>query len=1196
MGEGRVSAASRAGDSLLKTFGHGTLAEAALAAIEAGVYIIGTDGHCRFINEAGLRLIGYSAEEVLGRNMHALIHHSHTDGSPYPEHACPLLRTITAGQAVRLDNEILWRKDGSFFMAEYSSAPIQDGGEILGGIVIFRDRSDHAEAQTRLSVQFAVSRILAGEANLETTPLRILQAIGGAFGWQSGAFWVRAEDEEDLQRQACWCNAEGGDADAEDRYPSRTQARGGIEVTPGTGGASGSAPAGWHRIDIPVMLGQDILGLIAFGSAQPIRLDEDLRNTLTSLGQQIGHFLERARIAQRLREREKQYRFMADSIPQLVWTALRDGKLDYVNARWTEYCGLPFERAIGAGWEEVVHPDDIAAMRRAWEVSIATGCSYVVESRLRGAEGGYRWFLSRGVPLKSSTGRVLRWFGTSTDVEDAKRAEDEIRRSEQRFRSLIEAASAIVWLATPTGHLETEQPSWAAFTGQRFQDYRGGGWLDAVHPADRALTEEVWAEAVQNRTMYVVEHRLRRHDGMYRHMAVRAVPILDREGQIREWIGLHADTTEQRQTDHALRESRERLRAALLASRTGTFRWDIRTDAFEMDEGFERLVGLPHADSPRTIKEAVAAFIHPEDQERIQAEIARIVSGGTEVDIEFRVLRNDTGEVRWISGKGATTRDLDNRPLHMIGACVDITDRRRFEDELVSAKEAAEEANRAKSQFIANMSHELRTPLSAVIGYTELIEEELTESEAETTSEILEDIQKIRGNARHLLELINDVLDLSKIEAGKMDVQPEDFEVLPALQDISGTVQALVTKNGNALILDLPDDLGQMHSDATKLRQSLLNLLSNAAKFTENGTVTLSARRVQEAKGGAMLRFTVQDTGIGIDSEQQKKLFQRFSQIDASTTRKFGGTGLGLALTRAFCHMLGGDISVQSEKGVGTRFTIELPADMRAVRAGVEPAGEVDEPEAGEDLVLVIDDDAPTRDLLSRFLAREGFAVRSATDGEAGLELARSLRPSAILLDVMMPHMDGWAVLSALKADPDLAEIPVIMISVVQEKSLAFSLGAADYLTKPVDWRRFKNTMERYRTPDLLGSALLIIGDVQTRVELRQLLEAEGWAVREAGTADAALEEIAKERPQAVLLDLQAPELDGLSFLRALRKLPDGKSLPVIAVTERGLTPQERARLQDQVRQIVQADDGLAEDLMSELRSIAKKAAMEGGV
>ena len=399
----------------------------------------------------------------------------------------------------------------------------------------------------------------------------------------------------------------------------------------------------------------------------------------------------------------------------------------------------------------------------------------------------------------SGTTFLILFLGMFASALDQQRTGRDLHAGEERFRAAAEAVGDIIWTTDPTGRMHGPQTYWRRFTGQAEPECEGTGWTAAIHPDDLGPTLEAWKAAVVDRRAYAVEQRVMRHDGVYRVCSVRAMPVLQRDGTVREWVGVHEDVTERREAEEALR----------------------------------------------------------------------------------------------------------------------------------AARDAAEGASRAKSLFLANMSHELRTPLTAIIGYGEMLKEEM-EDGAEP-ADLAPDMDKIQANARHLLGIINDVLDLSKVESGKMEVFAERFDVGPMVREVATSVDGLVARKGNRLVLDLPPaGLGTAHQDVVKLRQVLLNLVSNAAKFTEKGTVTLSGERLT-ASGADTLVFRVADTGIGMTPEQVASLFERFHQADTSTTRRFGGTGLGLALSRAFGGMIGGDLSVESAFGLGTTFTFRVPATCPAV-------------------------------------------------------------------------------------------------------------------------------------------------------------------------------------------------------------------------------------------------------------------------
>ncbi len=644
------------------------------------------------------------------------------------------------------------------------------------------------------------------------------------------------------------------------------------------------------------------------------------------------------------------------------------------------------------------------------------------------------------------------------------------------------------------------------------------------------------------------------------------------------------------QAEAALRDSEAHLAGIFRQTGAGFAETDVDGRFVSVNDHFCDLVGRDRA---ALLALHMADITHPDNQ--IALPVERMAETGEAVAVEKRYAKPDGTDV-WVAETVSLIASGSSAPS-LLAVAIDITERKRAERDLAAARDAAEEANLAKSTFIANMSHELRTPLSAIIGYSEMLQEEFADAGGEKA--LADDIRKIENNARHLLGLINDVLDLSKIESGRMELYAETFDVAEMARDLSSTVQALVDRKGNRLDVHLEPALGSMHSDVTKIRQVLLNLLSNAAKFTENGRVALSASRITggpkgHGSDGDWLVFRVADTGIGMTEEQLSRLFQRFTQADASTTRKFGGTGLGLSISKAFGTMLGGDLSVDSAPGEGSTFTVFLPATLPEGAVGAEGAGSaVAAPEphpaadVHRDVVLVIDDDPAQRELMTRFLGREGFGALTAADGYAGLRLARALRPRAILLDVTMPGLDGWSVLSALKADPVLAEIPVVMVTFVEERGLATSLGAADYVMKPVKWERFRQVMDRFR--DFEGDVLVVDDDADSRHHVRTVLERDDWTVVEAGDGRAALECVASALPRVVLLDLEMPVLDGFAFLEAFRAVPGCADIPVVVLTARDLTREDRRRLQG-ASQILNKGETSLRALASKLRAIAEVA------
>ena len=566
------------------------------------------------------------------------------------------------------------------------------------------------------------------------------------------------------------------------------------------------------------------------------------------------------------------------------------------------------------------------------------------------------------------------------------------------------------------------------------------------------------------------------------------------------------------------------------------------------------------------------------------------------IEKRSKVTNRDTRKVKLSDGVHYQIADTRLSNGGLISIFSDITELKEREEDLtlnneklLNAREEAHNANQAKSQFLANMSHELRTPLNAVIGLTEMLKEDAEDDEDE---DYLEPLDRIHNASKHLLALINDILDLSKIEAGKIELYEEEFSLARMVEDIIQTTQPLADKNSNRIEVQMDDDLDRIYADQTRVRQIILNLISNACKFTEKGEVRIEVQKILEVESDR-IEISVNDTGIGMNEEQKQRLFQAFTQADSSTTRKYGGTGLGLTITRQLSRLMGGDVTVESELGKGTKFTASLH-----LRKGVKPNPEdasLKSKNSSEDSlnkdgsfrrILIIDDDPTVRELMRRQLERDGFEVHSASDGKDGINKARSLKPDLITLDILMPDLDGWSVLRSLKADPEVSSIPVVMASILDEKNKGFSLGAADYLSKPVERERLIQSIRGLIGEGDGQKVMLVDDDPDMRLSVREALSRSGYEVLEAENGSAAFSLLSKEGvvPDIILLDLIMPVMNGFEFLEKFRNDLQSQ-IPVIVITSADLTDEEKQYLSGEVVRVLQKSDIGNSQIINEIKN-----------
>lgn len=527
----------------------------------------------------------------------------------------------------------------------------------------------------------------------------------------------------------------------------------------------------------------------------------------------------------------------------------------------------------------------------------------------------------------------------------------------------------------------------------------------------------------------------------------------------------------------------------------------------------------------------------------------------------------------------------------------------RINGELIEARDQALEAIRTRTAFLANMSHELRTPLNAILGYSDLL---IEDSKSSTPESIEQDAQKIQFAGKHLLELIDDILDMSKIESGKTPVYLETFDIVQLVNEVVGAMEPIAAKNKNTIITLFEKNLDFMHSDSTKIRQCLLNLISNACKFSSNSQIDVHVEPVTR-EDQQWIRFSVKDRGIGISESQLSRLFLPFVQADDSTTRKYGGTGLGLAITKSYCQLLGGDISVDSAMGSGSSFIIELPRSVSEEKLSILKVPVVSSPpkplvsssvkpildslktgDAGNrsGTILVIDDNADTLELIHRHFTKFGYHVTQATNGEAGMILVKSQRPDLIILDVMMPQINGWQILAMLKADPAMSSIPVVLLTVMENKPIGMALGASECLSKPIRWDLLESTVIQLIDEQQSKYILVVEDDPDSSDIISRTLRRNGWQVQNASNGKQALMTVKKAVPSVVILDLMMPEMDGFACLHYLRSSPNTRTLPVIILSNKILTPEDRQQLEGPAVKLLPKTNSQRSELVDLVRGI----------
>ncbi|HET9587519.1 MAG TPA: PAS domain S-box protein, partial [Anaerolineales bacterium] len=798
-----------------------------------------------------------------------------------------------------------------------------------------------------------------------------------------------------------------------------------------------------------------------------------------------------------------------------------------------------------------------------------------------------------------------KWVGTFAiyhDITDLKRAEAAIQESERRLADIINFLPDATLVIDHEGKVIAWNRAIEEMTDIAAKDMIGKGnyeyaipfygerrpiLIDLVHLPHEEIKERYAHLRWTGETLTGEAYTPALKDGGH-YLYATASALHDARGNFVGAIETIRDITERMRVENELRESNEKLRLIFENAFDGISIYEEipsegRRILVECNERYCEMAGrskeeLLAIQDTRTVQRDLGVNTERFGWEPITAEKA--FSGVFSWD------RPDGGE-NIIEYNAAPTRVGER--YFTIGLDRDVTERRHAEEELKKARLSAEQANQAKSTFLANMSHELRTPLNSIIGFTRIVRRK---SEGVLPAKQTENLDKVLTSAEHLLNLINTVLDIAKIEAGRMDVLAANFRIGALIDLCANTAQPLLKPN---VILEkqVDESLNIIHSDQDKIRQIVLNLLSNAAKFTHQGTITLATRQ-----DGENLRVSVSDTGIGISADALPRIFKEFQQADTSTSRQYGGTGLGLSISRNLARLLGGDLIVESELGKGSRFTLVIPIQYGAGPAfhrdhEVAPVSEI-VPAPGrasaKKCILVIDDDPDAVYLLQENLDPQEFEIIGARNGQDGLRIAHEGHPQAILLDIVMPGADGWQVLHDLKADPATSTIPVVFLTIVDKKALGLQLGAAAYLLKPLDPVEVRDTLNRVigRTLHRPARVLLVDDDPDVGDMLRQFLPESDFALESARDGESGLRAIEANRPDILLLDLIMPRLDGLGVIERLHADPKMRDLPVIVISAKELSAAEAARLKKTVAVVMQKQGLEGEKLVNEINKLLK--------
>jgi PAS domain S-box-containing protein len=972
---------------------------------------------------------------------------SHYDLFPeVPERWKAVHRRTLEGEIVRADEDRFVRADGKVQWVRWETRPWHEADGAIGGLVIFteeitdRKLAEEALRESELRFRTMISAIppLSYETNADGANIftsdQWLAYTGITAEESAGTGFIRAyhpDEAEDVLAQ--WNAAVRSGTSFERKCRIRA--------------ADGSYRWFLNR----ARPGRDAEGRIVRWAGSLTDIDDLIR------------------AEERLRENELRFRTMISAVPSLTFETDVDGNNTFASDQWCAYSGLTAEETAGRGFARAFHPDDAEDVTARWFAAVRSGTPFEIRHRVRAADGSYRWFLCRALPARDAEGRIVRWSGSLVDVDDLVRADEALRESELRFRTMISAVPNLTFESDADGYNTFASDQWCVYTGMTAEETTGIGFARAIHPDDAEAVTARWFAAVRSGTLFESRHRMRAADGSYRWFLCRAQPGRDVEGRIVRWAGSLMDIDDLMRAEESLRESKERLAGIVSSAMDAIITVDEDQRIVLFNEAAERMFCCPAAEAlgqpfnrfiPERFRDAhtklVRRFGETGGASRAMRSLTALRADGTEFPIEAAISKVEVG--------GRKLYTLIHR---------DITERKQAEAEREQlareqiARAAAEAASRSKDEFLAMVSHELRSPLNAILGYTRMLRSGPADREAiNNVAAVLE------RSAKAQLQIIEDLLDSARIITGKLRIDPGPVDLVPALEAALDTVRSAAEAKGVTLVANFGPLPEQVLGDSTRLEQVVWNLLSNAVKFTpEGGRVEL---RMEGAADN--VRITVSDSGKGVDPEFLPFVFDRFRQADTSGARRYGGLGLGLSLVKYLIELHGGTITAASE-GLwrGATFTVTLPrrhpefiapplpsAPLREART--EAAITLDEAFSLEGVsVLVVDDQEEARVILTQALGEYGAQVTAVPSGAEALALLSDppggRRPDALILDIAMPGEDGYAVLKKVRAleaeqGAEADQIPAIALTAYgrgEDRLRALQAGFHMHVAKPVE-------------------------------------------------------------------------------------------------------------------------------------------------